>query len=177
MMRAVSGVGCLALAFVAFQSLALDAQEGRMPPAPSAPGPTLPHGDHGTPKGWKFAWPKGNSAKGRDVFVKLECYSCHEIKGETLPAPTEKGKVGPELSVMGPLHGVDYFAEAILNPGAVIEKGKGYEAADGSSKMPSFNDSLTVQELIDLVAFVKSLKPPAAAPTSGRGGSGGHTGH
>ena len=37
---------------------------------------------------------------------------------------------------MGPLHEIDYFAEAIINPGAVIEHGKGYQAADGSSKMP-----------------------------------------
>jgi hypothetical protein len=62
---------------------------------------------------------------------------------------------------MGPLHEVEYFAESILNPGAVIERGKGYQAADGSSKMPSFNDSMTVQELIDLVAYLRTLKPPA----------------
>ena len=104
------------------------------------------------------------------MFIKLECYSCHEVRGEKFPAPTEKGKVGPELSMMGPLHEPEYFAEATINPSAVIEKGKGYQAADGSSKMPSFNDSLSVQELIDLVAFLKALKPPS-------GGAGGHVGH
>ena len=60
--------------------------------------------------------------------------------------------------------------EAIVSPSAVIEKGRGYQGPDGSSKMPSFNDSLNVQELIDLVAFLKALKPPA-------GGAGGHRGH
>ena len=45
-----------------------------------------------------------------------------------------------------------------------MEKGKGYEAGDGSSKMPSYNDAVTVQEVIDLVAFLHSLKPPAAPP-------------
>jgi hypothetical protein len=30
--------------------------------------------------------------------------------------------------------------------------------------MPSFNDSMTVQELIDLVAFLRSLKPPSETP-------------
>jgi cytochrome c1 len=59
-----------------------------------------------------------------------------------------------------------YFAEAIVNPNAVIEKGKGYAAPDGSSKMPSFNDSMTVQEAVDLVAYLKSLKPPVGG---GRG--------
>lgn len=60
-----------------------------------------------------------------------------------------------------------YFAESIVNPSVVIEKGKGYEAADGSSKMPSHNDSLTVQELIDLVAYLRSSKPSG-------GSAGGH---
>jgi mono/diheme cytochrome c family protein len=141
-------------------------------PDRSAPGasPSRPHEQHGTPKGWKFTWPNGDPAKGRAVFAKLECYSCHEVRGEKFPAPKEREKVGPELSAMGPLHEVDYFAEAIINPSAVIEKGKRYQAADGSSKMPSFNDSLSVQELIDLVAFLRALKPPS-------GGAGGHAGH
>jgi mono/diheme cytochrome c family protein len=110
--------------------------------------------------------------------VKLECYSCHEVKGERFPAPG--GEVGPELSVMGPLHDAEYFAEAIINPNAVVEKGKGYEAADGATKMPSYNDLVTVQEVIDLVAYLKGLNPPAEPPaghSSTSGASGGHGGH
>lgn len=117
------------------------------------------HGGHGTPKDWKFTWPTGDPARGREVFTKLECYSCHEVKGEKFPAPSEAGKVGPELSQMGPLHDPEYFAEALINPSAVIEPGKGYAGADGSSKMPSFNDSATVQEVVDLVAFLRGLEP------------------
>ena len=119
--------------------------------------PSSGHGDHQTPQGWKFAWPQGDPVKGRDVFVRVECYSCHAVQGEPFPAPG--GEVGPELSVMGPLHEAEYFAEAIINPNAVVEKGKGYEDADGTSKMPSYNDLLTVQEVLDLVAYLKGLKP------------------
>jgi hypothetical protein len=136
------------------------------------------HGAHHTPVGWKFSWPKGNPVKGREVFVKLECYSCHEIHGEKFPAPS--GDSGPELSAMGPLHEAEYFAEAIINPNAVTEKGKAYEAADGSSKMPSYNDLVTVQEVIDLVTYLKGLKPSADVPTSHGGRSrpsGGHGTH
>jgi cytochrome c1 len=71
---------------------------------------------------------------------------------------------------MGPLHEAGYFIEAIVNPNAIIDRGRGYDAADGSSKMPSYNDSLTVQELIDLVAYLKALRPPAARPTGSGGG-------
>ncbi len=137
--------------------------------------PAIEHDEHGTPKSWKFTWPKGDPAKGREVFVKLECYSCHEVKGESFPAPSEKVKVGPELSAMGPLHDAEYFAEAVINPSAVIEKGKGYEGPDGSSKMPLFNHLVTVEEVIDLAAYLRALKPPASpsldrpAPAHGSG--------
>lgn len=161
----------LAAALLSLGPLSAPAQQPPKPAPPRAAPPAIapPHGDHGTPERWKFSWPKGDPAKGREAFAKLECYSCHEVKGEKFPAPTEEGKVGPELSAMGPLHDPDYFAEALINPSAVIEQGKGFEAPDGSSKMPSFNDSMTVQELVDLVAFLRSLKPPTGA-AAGHGG-------
>ena len=62
----------------------------------------------------------------------------------------------------GPLHDAEYFAESIVSPSKVIEPGKGYAVKDGSSKMPSFNDSMTVQELVVLVAYLKGLTPPPA---------------
>ncbi len=158
------------LVVISFAVAAAQQQPAKPTPPPQAPkARPQPHGDHGTPEGWKLTWPKGDPAKGRQVFSKLECYACHEVKGEKFPATREKGKIGPELSMMGPLHEADYFAEAIINPGAVIEKGKGYQAADGTSKMPSFNDSMTVQELIDLVAFLGVLKPPGGTPAGHRG--------
>jgi hypothetical protein len=128
----------------------------------ASPSHATGHGEHETPEGWRFLWPQGDPIKGRQIFVRLECYSCHEVKGEQFPAPSSE--IGPELSMMGPLHEAAYFAEAIINPNAVIEKGKGYEAADGSSKMPSYNELMTVHDVIDLVAYLKGLKPPADAP-------------
>src|ERR1700756_4133791 len=40
------------------------------------------HRSGGVPLGWKFALPGGDPAKGRQVFVDLECYKCHAIRGE-----------------------------------------------------------------------------------------------
>jgi hypothetical protein len=107
------------------------------------------------------------------VFQKLECYSCHEVQGERFPSPSDPGRAGPELSVMGPLHPPEFFAESIINPSAVVERNRGYAAADGSSKMPSYGSLLTVQETIDLVAYLRQLRPPAASAP----GHGGHSGH
>jgi mono/diheme cytochrome c family protein len=141
---------------------------------PGKTSPLVPPHVHGTPKGWHFTWPPGDAARGREIFQKLECYSCHEVRGERFPGPSDAARLGPELSAMGPMHPPEYLAEAIINPSAVVERNHGYAAADGSSKMPSYSDALTLQETIDLVAYLKQLKPPAAA-TPIPGGHAGHT--
>ncbi|HWP58460.1 MAG TPA: copper-binding protein [Candidatus Acidoferrales bacterium] len=108
------------------------------------------------PKGWIFTMPKGDPTKGRAVFEKFSCYSCHEVRGEKFPAPSGEA-VGPELSQMGPLHPLEYFTESTINPSAV--GAKKYRGPDGKSKMPSFNEDMTVQELIDLSSYLASLRP------------------
>jgi mono/diheme cytochrome c family protein len=155
--------------------LAARAQPGR----PAGAGAPADPAGHGTPAGWRFAWPGGgDAARGRAVFVRLECYSCHEVRGEPFPAPGNGGRTGPELAAMGPLHPPEYFAEAVINPSAVIEPGRGYAAADGSSRMPSYNDTVTVQEVVDLVAYLNALRPPAAGPAGPGGGTAGsHDAH
>ena len=117
---------------------------------------------HGMTTGWKFTLPQGDPMQGRKIFVEVECYKCHEIKGETFPAVAkgEKG-VGPELSQMAGMHPVEFFAESIMNSNAVIDsdaKEKGYLGADGKSKMPNYNDILTVKQVVDLAAYLASLK-------------------
>ena len=109
------------------------------------------------PKGWTFTMPKGDPVKGRAVFDKFSCYSCHEVRGEKFP-PLDKGQaVGPELSQMGPLHPLEYFTESTINPDVV--GAKRYRGPDGKSKMPSFNEDMTVQELVDLSAYMAALRP------------------
>jgi len=116
------------------------------------------HKAGGVPPGWRFAWPAGDAGKGREAFVKLECYQCHAVKGESFPPvapdPTRRG---PELSGMGGHHPAEYFAESILNPNAVIVTGPGHTGPDGLSIMPDYRDSLTLAEAIDLVAYIRSL--------------------
>ncbi len=169
-----------ALGLVLFSSLAR-AQE-----------PTVPirttmkelHAHGGVPKGWKFLMPVGDPAKGREVFVTLECYACHAVKGEQfLTADKKPGDVGPDLTGMGAHHPAEYFAESIVNPNRVIVQGPGYTGADGLSKMPDYSDTMTVRQLIDVVAYLKSLKAGEASHADhGHGDHGdmkmnGHTKH
>lgn len=116
---------------------------------------------HGDPRGWKFTLPStGDRVRGRAAFEKFECFACHEVRGEKFPGPTKRETLGPELASMTYHHSPSFLAEAIINPGAWIDPGKGYAQVNGSSKMPSFADSMTVQELIDLIAFLRGLAPP-----------------
>jgi uncharacterized protein involved in high-affinity Fe2+ transport/mono/diheme cytochrome c family protein len=113
----------------------------------------------GVPPGWQFRFPDGDPAAGRAVFAKLECYQCHTIGGESFPqTSTSAGNIGPELTGMGDHHPVEYFAESILNPNAIIVTEPGYTDADGMSIMPDYRDTMTAAELIDLVAYLQSLK-------------------
>ncbi|MDE2179275.1 MAG: c-type cytochrome [candidate division NC10 bacterium] len=119
-----------------------------------------------TPKGWRFTIPAGDHHAGRQIFADFECFKCHEVAGEDFPAPkAEQGDVGPALSGMGAMHPAEYFLETMIDPNASVawrikhhkDEDKGYLGADGKTKMPSYNDTMTVQQLIDLVAYLKSL--------------------
>jgi mono/diheme cytochrome c family protein len=117
---------------------------------------------HGVSADWKFTLPKGDPSEGRKVFVEVECYKCHAVKGEKFPdvAAGEKG-VGPELSQMAGMHPPEFFAESIINPNAVIDpdaKKLGYVGEDGKSKIPDYNSVLTVKQVADLASYIASLK-------------------
>ncbi|MFQ5894627.1 MAG: copper-binding protein [Nitrospinota bacterium] len=116
------------------------------------------HRHGGTPRGWKFRIPPGDPESGREVFIENKCFRCHAVEGEDFPAAERKPTdIGPPLSGMGGHHPAEYLAESIVNPNAVILVGKGYFGPDGRSIMPTYADLLTMQELVDLVAYLKSL--------------------
>jgi hypothetical protein len=127
------------------------------------------HRGGGVPPGWKFRVPAGDPAQGKQLFATLECYACHEVTGAGFP-PKANDKSGPNLTRMGGHHPAEYFAESILDPNAVIIEAPGFYGKDGRSTMPSYNDSLTLEQWIHLVAYLKSLT--GADPHAGH-----HAGH
>ena len=112
------------------------------------------HESGGVPPGWIFVPPAGDAAHGRQVFIRLGCYGCHRVKGERLPASSG---LGPDLTGVGRHHPPGYILESILNPNAVIVQGPGYTGPDGKSIMPDVRGQLSVEDLVDLVAYLKSL--------------------
>jgi len=112
------------------------------------------------PSGWKFSLPDGDRTAGKTVFLNMKCYSCHaiDIPGEKLTVRS-KG-AGPELNGYSVLP-KEYLAESIIKSHAVVAA-PGYSVKEGRASMGEYNHFLAVQELVDLVAFLKQATKSGA---------------
>jgi mono/diheme cytochrome c family protein len=120
------------------------------------------HQAGGIPTGWHFTVPPGSVEAGRRAFADLGCPSCHRVAGESFADAGTQTGIGPDLTGMGSHHPAEYFAESILNPDAVLVDAPGYIDGNGRSVMPSYPD-LTLGQLADLVAYLRSLRAGGAA--------------
>lgn len=112
-----------------------------------------------SPKG--FSLPEGNVAKGEKVFIQFQCQACHSLKGysddslvKEFDTPIPLGGTSSMVKTYGQL------VTSVINPShKLAPRSRNIEEKitneDGSSKMRVFNDVMTVQELIDLVAFLQ----------------------
>ncbi len=111
-----------------------------------------------------FRLPDGDIEKGKEAFVALACHRCHTVNGVTLPK--YEGESPLTMDLGGEVARVKNYGElvtSIINPDHVVsskylaripkEQRKG---AKEDSPMPSANDTTTVSQLIDLVAFLQS---------------------
>lgn len=108
-----------------------------------------------------FVLPQGDIDAGKEVFASVGCRYCHSVTELELP-PFEPGQV-LNIELGGQVHKVKDYGElltSIVNPGhTILHKYKSKlpkEAMQLESPMPDFNVELTVQELIDLTAFLHS---------------------
>ena len=108
-----------------------------------------------------FVLPEGDLAKGELVFTKYGCNGCHTIPGVDLP---ELG-TDPQilLEIGGEVYRVKNTGEllnSVITPNHVVspEYVSKLKLAEGSkvdTPMPFYGDTMTVTELIDLVAFLR----------------------
>jgi mono/diheme cytochrome c family protein len=123
----------------------------------------------GPTSGIGFHLPEGSAQLGRRAFTDLGCNACHEIEG--VPHAGGAGAV----SLGGPTTRVRTYGElvtSIINPSHRLAPryADSEAAADGDSPMAgaALNDVMTVQQLIDLVAFLRStyeiVEPQRPAP-------------
>jgi cytochrome c oxidase subunit II len=117
-------------------------------------------------------WLGGNSSQqapavaGQQLYQSLGCVSCHGPNGEGGRGPTLAGLFGRQVFLAsGQTVTADegYIRESIENPQAKLVSGFG-------PIMPTFQGQITPEQLIQIMAFIKSLQvvnPQPATPGAG----------
>jgi L-cysteine S-thiosulfotransferase len=118
-----------------------------------------------------FRLPDGNSEQGQQAFDDLKCHDCHSVRGLDAPAQareTVKVVLGRDV---GRVQTYGELVTSIINPSHKLAPGYKREevTVEGESRMARayLNEAMTVQQLIDLVAFLQPLykvRPPQYDP-------------
>lgn len=120
---------------------------------------------HTVPPGWQFTLPEGEARAGEAVFRRLQCWSCHRVAGHTFEeAGPEDGKIGPLLTADHAALPREYIAHRLISYDRFVAEGfykATWSRSDGSSRMGNYNETMTVRDLFDLVAFIRSIEPPS----------------
>ena len=119
---------------------------------------TLGGCNQGSTSGVGFRLPDGDPEVGREVFLYMQCNQCHTIAGTQLPVINQSQP--PFVELGGRVTMVKTYGElvtSIVNPSHKLAAGyaKDRVSDDGESKMYTYNQHMTVQELIELVAFLQ----------------------
>jgi len=110
-----------------------------------------------------FHLPGGDPEVGKANFVSFNCHRCHDVEGVDLPE--QEGEVFAKVTLGGEIYRVRSYGDlvtSVISPDHKLADQyreslpKGTKPEDATSPMPVFNRELTVQELIDLVAFLHS---------------------
>lgn len=106
-----------------------------------------------------FTLPEGDVKRGENAFVDLQCHACHSVSGVELPPVNLE--LETEVTLGGDVARIDTYGElvtSIINPSHKLASG--YDSIeisnDGESLMENYNEAMTVQQLIDVVAFLQS---------------------
>ena len=106
-----------------------------------------------------FTLPDGNAEQGKANYVEFGCNSCH-VNSE-VPQMDTGDAAAISVTLGGETTRIKTYGElvtSVINPSHRVARRKSGDMADegGKSKMITYNDVMTVTELIDLVAFVQS---------------------
>ena len=106
--------------------------------------------------------PAGDVKAGRQAFMDLQCATCHAVPSEPdFPAPVSANP-GPPIDARLASRDVSYVMAAIMTPSHAISpdtSGEVRARLEGAlSPMGDFSYAMTVRQLIDLHAYVRSVK-------------------
>ncbi len=109
-----------------------------------------------------FSLPEGDSETGRLLFIEYGCIECHTIAGTEFTDELEDFESEIMVRIGGETTRVKSYGDlvtSVINPSHKLAKGYAVEdvtGEDGESRMRNYNEELTVQELTDLVTYLKS---------------------
>jgi hypothetical protein len=110
------------------------------------------------PEAQGFVLPEGDAEAGKMSFRNLECNQCHSMAA----IPWQRDSLDTHIVLGGETTTIKTYGElvtSIINPSHDIARrylaNKGMVDSLGHSKMTVYNEVMTVQELIDIVAFLK----------------------
>lgn len=113
--------------------------------------------DEGLEPAKYFFIPKGNPAKGKKAFVKLKCTTCHQTADHASAVPPVAAKTGPTLGMTQAEYSSGWIANSIVSPSHTIAIDSDGQSEGGKlSRMPDFTNVMTVRQLIDIIAYIKS---------------------
>jgi sulfur-oxidizing protein SoxX len=106
-----------------------------------------------------FTLPDGDVAAGKANYAAFQCHGCHST--DSVPQLESGGAGTISVPLGGETTRIKSYGElvtSIINPSHKIARRTSPDMANasGESKMVSYNDFMTVTQLIDLVAFVQS---------------------
>lgn len=110
-----------------------------------------------------FRLPDGDAQRGRETFVALRCHACHRVydldKDLDLPEPVADPAVpvilgGRRSSVVTD----GELVTAIIYPSYAVSRRypSHFVGSRGNSRMADYSELMTIQQLVDLVAFLHS---------------------
>ena len=107
----------------------------------------------------EFVLPPGDIDAGKAVFAELGCNGCHSVTGHIEHAPAEQGAIHVELGgTVSRVKTYDDLVTSIINPSHKLSRGNNLMTVteQGDSRMPIYNEVMTVQQLVDLTAFLET---------------------
>ena len=107
--------------------------------------------------------PKGDVQAGRTAFQDLKCHLCHRVAGERAFATPVADLRGPDLNALLQLQETSDVAAAIIAPSHSLsvrtsEAVKAQLFRQGASPMGDFSRVMTVRQLADLLAYLRSVR-------------------
>lgn len=124
----------------------------------------------GPKSSYGFTLPDGDVALGKEMFESFACHECHTVSGVEFSELDFAAK--KQVALGGEVSRIQTYGElvtSVINPSHKLATG--YNPADvsedGESKMTNYNDVLTINDLIDITAFLQSkyrLKPYDPTP-------------